>query len=186
VPVRLSLWAGPPVPVFQPTRTMVSAAHREFTRDSAVRCVLDSRERTLHCHHEKLVIVDGTSAFLGGMDFTALEGDRHDTRQHPADRPLGWHDLMARVEGPMVADVAGHFRARWNEVAGERLPVRSQPEPAGTSSAQLVRTIPEKTYEFAPGGEFTVLDSYLRALRSAQRLVYLETSSSGRRRSPKS
>jgi phosphatidylserine/phosphatidylglycerophosphate/cardiolipin synthase-like enzyme len=174
VPVRLLLWAGPPVPVFQPTRAMVKTARQELIRDGAIRCVLDSRERTLHCHHEKLVIVDGTAAFVGGMDFTALEGDRHDTRKHPADRPLGWHDLMARVEGPIVADVAGHFRQRWHEITGEQLPEPSRPEPAGTSQAQLVRTIPEKTYTFASRGEFTVLDSYLRALRSAQRLIYLE------------
>jgi hypothetical protein len=37
-----------------------------------------------------------------------------------------------------------------------------------------VRTVPEKTYQFAPRGEFTILDTYRRALRSAQRLVYLE------------
>jgi phosphatidylserine/phosphatidylglycerophosphate/cardiolipin synthase-like enzyme len=136
--------------------------------------VLDARERTLHCHHEKLVVVDDTVAFVGGIDLTSLQGDRHDTRRHPADRPIGWHDLMTRVEGPVVTDVADHFRRRWNEVAGEELPAPSVPPPAGSSTAQLVRTIPEKTYEFAPRGEFTILDSYLRALRSAQRLIYLE------------
>ena len=174
VPVRLLLWAGPPVPVFAPTRAMVNIAQRGFTRDSAVRCVLDARERTLHCHHEKLVIVDETTAFLGGIDFTALQGDRHDSRRHPADRPIGWHDLMARIEGPIVADVANHFQQRWNAVTGEQLPPPSRPAPIGSSTAQLVRTIPEKTYPFAPRGEFTILDGYLRALRCAQRLIYVE------------
>jgi phosphatidylserine/phosphatidylglycerophosphate/cardiolipin synthase-like enzyme len=174
VPVRLLLWAGPPMPAFQPTRAMVKTAQREFTRDGVVRCVLDARERTLHCHHEKLLVVDGTTAFVGGMDFTALEGDRHDTRKHRADRPLGWHDLMVRVEGPVVADVASHFQQRWNEIAGEQLPEPNPPEHVGTSTAQLVRTIPEQTYEFASRGEFSILDSYLRALRSARRLIYLE------------
>jgi phosphatidylserine/phosphatidylglycerophosphate/cardiolipin synthase-like enzyme len=174
VPVRLLLWAGPPVPAFEPTRGMVRAAAREFARDSAVRCVLDARERTLHCHHEKVVIVDETLAFVGGIDFTALQGDRHDTSRHPADRPIGWHDLVARVEGPIVADVAEHFRQRWNAITGERQPRSRRPDPVGTSNAQLIRTIPEKTYPFAPSGEFTILDSYLRALRSAQRLIYLE------------
>jgi phosphatidylserine/phosphatidylglycerophosphate/cardiolipin synthase-like enzyme len=86
VPVRLLLWAGPPLPAFQPTRAMVKSAQREFTRDSTVRCVLDARERTLHCHHEKLVIVDETTAFVGGIDFTALQGDRHDTRRRGSRR----------------------------------------------------------------------------------------------------
>jgi phosphatidylserine/phosphatidylglycerophosphate/cardiolipin synthase-like enzyme len=174
VDVRLLLWAGPPLPVFQPTRGLVRAEQRRFTENSSVRCVLDSRERTLHCHHEKLVVVDDTTAFVGGVDFTALEGDRHDSTEHPPNRPICWHDLMVRLEGPIVADVAEHFRQRWTEVAGEALPAPARPEPAGDTSVQLLRTVPDGTYEFAPRGEFSVLDAYLRALRSARRLVYLE------------
>jgi phosphatidylserine/phosphatidylglycerophosphate/cardiolipin synthase-like enzyme len=174
VPVRVLLWAGPPVPAFQPRRSTVKAECAEFKRDSSVHCVLDARERTLHCHHEKLLIVDGTIAYVGGMDFTALQGDRHDRRTHQPDRPLGWHDVTTRLEGPIVADVADHFRLRWNEVAHDRLPTPDAPAPAGRTRVQLVRTIPEKTYDFAPTGDFTILDSYLRALRSAKRLVYLE------------
>jgi phosphatidylserine/phosphatidylglycerophosphate/cardiolipin synthase-like enzyme len=172
--VRLLLWAGPPLPVFQPTRGSVRRGCAEFTRDSKVRCVLDTRERTLHCHHEKIVVIDDELAFVGGVDFTALQGDRHDSPHHPADRPIGWHDVMMRVEGPVVADVAEHFRQRWTEVAGESLPTPVTPPAVGASTVQFVRTLPEKTYDFAPRGEFTVLDAYLRALRSAERLVYLE------------
>lgn len=174
IPVRVLLWAGPPVPAFEPTRKRARAARTEFMRDSKAQCVLDARERTLHCHHEKLLIVDDETAFVGGMDFTALEGDRHDSPKHPADRPIGWHDAVMRADGPVVADVAGHFRARWAEIAGEQLPQPRIPEPAGNSTVQFVRTIPEKTYDFAPRGEFSALDAYLRALRSAQDLVYLE------------
>ncbi|MBP2325859.1 phosphatidylserine/phosphatidylglycerophosphate/cardiolipin synthase-like enzyme [Kibdelosporangium banguiense] len=174
VPVRVLLWAGPPVPAFQPTRARARKACEEFMRDSQVRCVLDSRERTLHCHHEKLVIVDDEVAFVGGMDFTAMEGDRHDSPQHPADRPIGWHDLTTKAHGPVVADVTRHFVRRWREVAGEDLPKVKTPGPAGDHTVQFVRTVPERTYEFAPSGEFTVLDTYMRALRSAERLVYLE------------
>ncbi|MEU4742297.1 phospholipase D family protein [Actinosynnema sp. NPDC023658] len=174
VPVRVLLWAGPPVPMFEPTRKRVLAAQRDFMRDSAVSCVLDARERTMHCHHEKIVVIDDEVAFVGGMDLTAVEGDRHDTASHPPREPLGWHDIGSRLEGPIVADVAEHFRARWQEVAGEELPEVVPPAPAGSSSAQLVRTIPERTYDFAPRGEFSLLDSYLRALRNASRLVYIE------------
>jgi phosphatidylserine/phosphatidylglycerophosphate/cardiolipin synthase-like enzyme len=150
VDVRVLLWAGPPLPAFQPTRGLVRSEQRKFTENTAVRCVLDARERTLHCHHEKLVIVDDTVAFVGGVDFTALEGDRHDSTEHPADRPIGWHDLMTRLRGPVVADVAEHFRRRWSEVAGEDLPEPVVPEPAGGSNAQLLRTVPDGTYGFAP------------------------------------
>ena len=174
VPVRLLVWAGPPLPAFQPTRGLVKSARESFTSNTKVQCVLDSRERTMHCHHEKLVIVDDETAFVGGMDLTALQGDRHDSAEHQPDRPLGWHDVVVRLRGPIVADVVEHFRARWREVADEQLPEAKAPEPAGTTDVQLLRTVPDGTYDFAPRGEFTILDAYLRALRSAKRLVYLE------------
>ncbi|MFG1642924.1 phosphatidylserine/phosphatidylglycerophosphate/cardiolipin synthase family protein [Amycolatopsis sp. NPDC049252] len=173
VGVRVLMWAGPPVPAFQPTRGLAKEQQRKLTEGTGVRCVLDSRERTMHCHHEKIVVVDDEIAFVGGVDFTALQGDRHDSPDHPP-RDIGWHDLATRLEGPVVADVAEHFRHRWTEVAGEELPEPKRPGPAGETRVQLLRTVPNSTYDFAPKGEFTILDGYLRALRSARRLIYLE------------
>src|SRR6185312_3142907 len=47
--------------------------------------------------------------------------------------------------------------------------------PAGGRTIQVVRTIPEKVYDFAPRGDFRILEAYTRALRSAERLIYLES-----------
>jgi phosphatidylserine/phosphatidylglycerophosphate/cardiolipin synthase-like enzyme len=174
VPVRLLLWAGPPVPAFEPTRRMVQDAHDEFVRETRVRCALDKRERTMHCHHEKIVVVDGTLAFVGGIDFTALQGDRYDDPEHPMREPLGWHDLAVRLQGPAVADVARHFAQRWGEVTGDWLPWPAEPAPEGSVEVQVLRTVPERTYAFARRGEFSILEAYLGALRSAERFVYLE------------
>src|SRR4051794_18460233 len=174
VEVRVLLWAGPPLPVFEPHRSDVRAVRDELTRGTKVRCVLDSRERTMHCHHEKLVIVDDSVAFVGGIDLTALGGDRCDDRGHPAKGRLGWHDVATRLRGPAVADVASHYRQRWMEVDGEELPPPAQPEAAGEIEVQVVRTVPNRTYRFAPDGEFRILEAYVRALRSAQELIYIE------------
>jgi len=172
--VRLLLWGGPPLPLFKPTRAMVAQACAGFTERSNVRCVLDRRERTMHCHHEKLVIVDGEQAFVGGIDLTDLAGDRRDNPLHRPDRPLGWHDAATQLRGPIVADVANHFAQRWREAAGEELAPASVPPPAGQTAIQLARTVPERTYRFAPRGDFSILDQYLNALRDAESLVYLE------------
>jgi phosphatidylserine/phosphatidylglycerophosphate/cardiolipin synthase-like enzyme len=172
--VRVLLWAGAPVPVFHPRRSEVRRARDELVRGTRIRCVLDSRERPMHCHHEKLVIVDGAVAFVGGIDITSLGGDRHDLSEHKVRGGLGWHDVGTRVLGPAVADVGAHFAARWNEVAGERLVPPPEPQPAGTRTVQVVRTVPEKVYDFVPHGDFRILESYVRALRSAQSLIYLE------------
>ena len=174
VPVRLLLWAGPPLPLFQPTRSVVRQVREEFVRDSRVQCALDRRERTMHCHHEKIVVVDGTTAFVGGLDFTALQGDRHDASSHPPRTSLGWHDAAVHLRGPAVVDVAAHFTRRWNEVTGEQLAPPVEPPAAGNLDVQVLRTVPDKTYRFAPRGEFTILEAYVRALRSAERFIYLE------------
>ncbi|MGZ4334156.1 MAG: phospholipase D-like domain-containing protein [Gaiellaceae bacterium] len=139
---------------------------------------LDARERPLHCHHEKLVVVDDETAFVGGIDLTALAGDRLDSNEHPRRDGLGWHDTAVRLEGPIVGDVARHFLMRWHTVAGDGLPQPSVTAgPAGFAGveAQLVRTVPERLYEPRRDGEWSILESYLRALRAAQRLVYLES-----------
>lgn len=174
VDVRVLVWAGPPAPVFEPKRSDVKQMRDELTRDSKVRCMLDARERTMHCHHEKLVIVDDEVAFVGGIDLTSLSGDRWDSDAHEADGRLGWHDVATRLRGPAVADVAEHFRARWQEVAKEPLPAPVRQPPVGGTEVQLLRTVPDGTYDFVPKGDFRILDAYVRALRSAQRLIYLE------------
>lgn len=174
VDVRLLAWAGAPVPLFHPDRSEVKSVAERLRRGTQARVALDAHERPMHCHHEKLVIVDGQQAFVGGIDLTSYAGDRLDSSEHSARGSLGWHDAATRIRGPAVADVREHFRLRWQEVTGEQLPEADPPEPAGDVELQIVRTVPERIYRGLPRGEFTILESYLRALRSAERLVYLE------------
>jgi phosphatidylserine/phosphatidylglycerophosphate/cardiolipin synthase-like enzyme len=174
VPVRVLVWAGAPVPVFKPGRAAVEAAREQLVTGTKIRCVLDSRGRMMHCHHEKIVIVDDELAFVGGIDLTALAGDRFDYSEHPLREGIGWHDASSKVRGPLLRDVAAHFAMRWEAVAGEALPPPEDPAPAGDVTAQLVRTVPERAYPALPHGEFSTLEAYMRALRSAERLIYLE------------
>jgi phosphatidylserine/phosphatidylglycerophosphate/cardiolipin synthase-like enzyme len=129
----------------------------------------------MHCHHEKLVIVDDEVAFVGGIDLTSLGGDRYDSSDHRMRSRLGWHDAASRVSGPAVADVAAHFAARWRETTGEALVAGPPPPRAGDVRLQVVRTVPEKVYDAFPRGDFRILESYTRALRCARELVYLES-----------
>jgi phosphatidylserine/phosphatidylglycerophosphate/cardiolipin synthase-like enzyme len=146
-----------------------------LTAGTRIQCALDSKERPMHCHHEKTIVVDGRVAFVGGIDLTALAGDRFDARSHPPRGRLGWHDAAVLLRGPIVADVADHFALRWTEVTGEAVaPSPPSSEPAGDVDVQLVRTVPERIYSRVPQGDFRILESYVGAVRSAQRLVYLE------------
>ena len=109
VDVRVLLWAGAPLPLFHPSRSDVRRVRRELCEGSRIACALDSHERPLHCHHEKLLVVDDRIAFVGGIDPTTMAGDRLDSPLHPSRAAVGWHDAAARIEGPAVADVARHF-----------------------------------------------------------------------------
>jgi len=174
VDVRVLAWAGAPLPLFRPSRGQVREMREKLCAGSKVRCALDSRERPMHCHHEKTIVVDDRVAFVGGIDLTLESGDRFDTSAHPARAQPGWHDAATRIRGPAVADVAEHFRLRWREVAGEALPASEAPPASGDVELQIVRTIPNSVYHAVPRGDFRILESYLRALRSARRLIYLE------------
>ena len=174
VDVRVLAWAGAPLPLFHPSRAEVREMRKRLVRGTRVACALDDQERPMHCHHEKLVIVDGRIVFVGGLDLTDLGGDRRDASAHLPRGRLGWHDASARVEGPAAADVAAHFALRWQETTGEELELETARE-AGSTAVQVVRTIPNDVYDGAPRGDFRILESYVRALRSAERLIYLES-----------
>jgi phosphatidylserine/phosphatidylglycerophosphate/cardiolipin synthase-like enzyme len=174
VDVRVLAWAGAPLPLFRPSRHDVRKMREELIAYSKIECALDAKERPLHCHHEKTIVVDDRVAFVGGIDLTSESGDRYDHNHHPSRASVGWHDACARIEGPAVGDVAEHFRMRWHEVTGNAL-AEVRPSPAvGKLDVQVVRTVPEHVYDAVPRGDFGILESYLRALQAAERFIYIE------------
>ena len=174
VEVRVLVWAGAPLPLFRPSRSSVRRMRERLCAGTQIRCALDAKERPMHCHHEKTIVVDDRVAFVGGIDLTSEAGDRFDSSRHPARGEVGWHDASARIAGPAVGDVAEHFRMRWQEVTGEKCASTATVEPAGNVELQIVRTVPEHIYAAKPDGDFRILESYVRALRAAKRLIYLE------------
>lgn len=173
--LRVLLWAGAPAPLFTPSRKLVRGVRDELRRAGVAHVALDSHERPMHCHHEKTIVVDDRVAYVGGIDLTALAGDRRDSPRHAARAAVGWHDAAVRIEGPAVADVAAHFAMRWSEVTGRPIDSPAHVAGAGDTEAQIVTTCPEKVYKAVPRGAFGILESYLRAIRSAERLIYLES-----------
>ncbi|HEY1480344.1 MAG TPA: phospholipase D family protein [Gaiellales bacterium] len=174
VEVYVLAWAGAPLPLFRPGRRDVRDELERIARQPGVHVAADRRERPMHCHHEKLVIVDDERAFVGGIDLTDLAGDRLDEAGHPNRGSLGWHDAASLVTGPVAGDAASHFQMRWHEVTGRSLAPLHTAERSGGVQVQLVRTVPEHVYDALPRGEFTILAAYLGALRAAERLIYLE------------
>jgi phosphatidylserine/phosphatidylglycerophosphate/cardiolipin synthase-like enzyme len=175
------------------------AAYQELV-DVGVTCILDDSSRGILHHpieslHQKIAVVDGTHAFLGGIDpLIELNGDfdRWDTpahqfsspfRRNPQDRsPHPWHDAHAMVEGPAAGDVELNFRERWNDVVerhhlDDKLLVLEHPQASPLESdslIQIARTIPEHTYRFPPRIIRGISQLYANAFSNAQRFIYLE------------
>ena len=177
VDVRVLLWAGAPLPLFRPSRRMARRTRaRELRRAGPIRCVLDTHERPLHCHHEKTIVIDGRVAFVGGIDLTSMAGDRRDCSRHPARADVGWHDVAAVVDGP-----GGRRRRRALRAAlargHRRAPARRRrrsppPDPPPSSSCARSRSTCTRDCD---RGSFGILETYARAIRSARELIYLES-----------
>jgi len=133
--------------------------------------------------HAKLVIVDGTEAVSVSSPFLqSYFGDE----AHPIDdprrgdndkRPI--HDVSAAVRGPAVADLYEAFRLHWNtHVPGEPVAPIARPGPAAGGDAvvplQVVRTLIGGRFAAPADGEKGVLEAYLRAIATAEHLIYLE------------
>ncbi|MEU7034645.1 phospholipase D-like domain-containing protein [Streptomyces sp. NPDC046237] len=132
-------------------------------------------------------------------DDAAHRGDRQSLPLASAYGPHPpWHDIQLALRGPVVGDVEAVFRERWEDpaplsrspltrlrelahredtTAGGLPPQAPDPEPCGTHAVQLLRTYPNRLlrgYPFAPDGERSIARGYLKALRRARALIYVE------------
>ncbi|MHB9878552.1 phospholipase D-like domain-containing protein [Pacificimonas sp. ICDLI1SI03] len=80
-------------------------------------------------HHQKIVVIDDSFAFCGGIDMT---GDRWDTRDHADEDPRRrrangvaygpWHDATAALHGPVAKLLGDLVRLRWQRAGGRTPP----------------------------------------------------------------
>jgi len=115
--------------------------------------------------HRKLLVVDGTVGFTGGVGVAdKWTGDAQD--------PDHWRDTHFRVEGPVVAQMQGVFMDNWIKTAGAVLHGADYfPDiaPLTGGSAQVFSSSPT-------GGSASMELMYLMALTSANRTIRLSSS----------
>lgn len=155
------------------------------------------------CHHQKLVIVDGRTAFLGGLD---LCDSRWDTREHKRADPARidmhgrpykpFHDIQVALEGPVVAPLERLFLDGWRLATGLDLsavhldpeaPPPSLPAPSRANGAPSVLSahgmplsaekVAISRTEWTPSGDVIgeIQALFERAILAAERLIYIET-----------
>jgi phosphatidylserine/phosphatidylglycerophosphate/cardiolipin synthase-like enzyme len=166
---------------------------RDFFKTSLVRLGVFKSTQLLHI---KLVVVDGTTAFVVGSTLKqGYSGDgKHRLRdgRHGVPNPETqegnrqlMHDVSLKAQGPCVRDIDQTFSTIWS--AGDASPpapaARTPPigGPNAPTAVQVLRTLPGEVFttphanaELLPHGETGILESYQRAIMKAEEYIYIE------------
>jgi cardiolipin synthase len=111
--------------------------------------------------HRKLLIVDGKTAFTGGVGIADLWTGNAESPQH-------WRDNHYRVTGPVVAQLQATFATNWLKTRGEVLHGTEYFPPLATTGPYLAQAI-------RSGSHNENLDlMYLLAIASAKQILRIE------------
>lgn len=151
---------------------------------------MDNAHPTGASQHQKLVVVDRSIAFVGGMDVCQ---SRWDDRHHAATMPdrhtphgkcyPPFHDVQAYVTGEAVDTLREWFCERWQKAQGHEIPERELPrrdiEVTSTfdiddaAAIGIARTLPRMDEpRTVRVGELYNL--HIRAIERAERVIYME------------
>jgi phosphatidylserine/phosphatidylglycerophosphate/cardiolipin synthase-like enzyme len=151
-------------------------------------------------YHQKCAVVDGRTAFVGGLD---LDERRWDDSEHDRKADETWHDLSAWIEGGAAHDVAWHFADLWNREPPRFAAIVAEwtadaerslnPDPltetacpdfgdtggeGGTAIVQLVRTRSRKSHALFATGPVPhvheIREAHRAIIGSARRCLYVE------------
>ncbi|MCO5949612.1 cardiolipin synthase [Mucilaginibacter flavidus] len=76
--------------------------------------------RTNYRNHRKIIVIDGCTAFIGGINVS----DRYINNQ--GKKQLFWRDTHVRINGPGVYYLQYLFICDWNFAADQKLPIQSE------------------------------------------------------------
>ena len=121
--------------------------------------------------HRKLMIIDGRTAFLGGINISSVYsgGSFAESSKIKSDGELTWRDTDLRLEGPVVAELQKLFMATWENQKGKPLvghkyfPKEKQ---KGTEVVRAIGSSPDEPYSL-------IYATLLSAIGSAETEVWL-------------
>ena len=80
--------------------------------------------------HRKLLIIDGQTAFVGGINISSVYSSGSFGRTKNSGNKTPWRDTHLQIIGPVVAEFQKLFIATWNEQNGDSLAAKNYfPEP---------------------------------------------------------
>ncbi|WP_370584026.1 phosphatidylserine/phosphatidylglycerophosphate/cardiolipin synthase family protein [Motiliproteus sp. SC1-56] len=110
--------------------------------------------------HRKLLVADGRIAFTGGTGLC-------DQFLSAPDGTPGWHELMLRVEGPVVNDWQRLFARLWNESGGAPLALNEEAVAVGDMQMKIATTRGLRSQE--------IKVNFRRHINGAEHRIWLAT-----------
>lgn len=169
-------------------RELLPAFRTSWRRQRGMSFHMDGKHPIGASHHQKVVVVDDSVAFVGGLDITKC---RWDTPEHASENPLRhdadgnpyapFHDVQAMVDGDTAAALGELARARWTRATGKApapaMVAAHDPWPADVEAdlCDVDVAISRSEPEFdGAAGAFEVRQLYLDAIASARRQLFFE------------
>ena len=118
--------------------------------------------------HRKLLVADGSIAFLGGINISSVYSGGSFGKSSPT-APLAWRDTHLQLRGPVVAEFQKLFIATWEKQKGEPLAAKNYFPKLDAVGPHVVRAIGS-----APDEPFSrIYATLLSAINSAESSVRL-------------
>ena len=126
-----------------------------------------------HRDHRKLLIVDGRTAFTGGINFSSVYSGgslshpmRTPRRDDKGEEKLRWRDTHVKIEGPVVTQFQQLFLQTWERQKGDPLPPKRYLPHVDAKGNQVVRAIGSTPDSTVSVMRITLLSAIARAERS--------------------
>lgn len=122
--------------------------------------------------HRKLLIVDGSTAFVGGINISAAYSSGSSARlfgRHRQPAGAGWRDTHLQIDGPVVAEFQRRFLDTWARQDGPPLPDRHYFPKLARQGDAIVRAIAST----ADTPDSQIYQTLLSAIDHAETSIYL-------------
>ena len=121
--------------------------------------------------HRKLLVVDGRTAFIGGINISSVYSSGSAARRtgNAADHNVAWRDTDLQLEGPVVGELQKLFMATWEKQRGKPLAAKDYfpaLKPQGSEIVRAIGSTPDDPYSL-------IYLTLISAIGNAEKQVYL-------------
>jgi phosphatidylserine/phosphatidylglycerophosphate/cardiolipin synthase-like enzyme len=186
--IYILMWDFSPVVAFD--KEWFNKLVLDLTASERIEFRFDGNHALYASHHQKLAIVDGVTAFVGGLDIAANSWDDRIHWAQNAERVLTgeeyepYHDVQSCCTGPAAWELTRFFEQRWVRAGGA---VLGLPQPSGEHSPLPIRKMMPLAANYVAISETRaqtlipilgpvrhIRQLYLDAIDGAERLIYVE------------